>query len=520
MRPIHTAILSVFDKRGLVSFAADLARRGVVLFASGGTHALLKKEQVPVCLIEEYTRFPEMMEGRVKTLHPLIHGGILARRDDPRHLAEAKEHGITLFDLVVVNLYPFRETVAKRLSPDDIIENIDIGGPALIRAAAKNHRDVVIVTSPDDYQLVIEELDRHAGATSYELRRDLARKAFLHTARYDAAIAEWFSRTEAAGVGQADPPPLLMLDFVKKETLRYGENPHQKAAIYLDSDAPSGTLARARQLGGKELSFNNYLDLAAVQNLVFEFEEPACAIMKHANPCGAAIGDSLADAYERALACDPVSAFGSVVGFNRRVDVATAHLVSKGFVEAILAPSFEEEAIEILRRKKNLRLLELGVPCRASDRDWELKKISGGLLLEEADHRVAGEDDLKVVTKRTPTPEERRMCLFGQRIVKHVKSNAVVLCTDREIVGVGAGQMSRVDALDIALRKARRPVEGLALASDAFFPFRDSIDLAASKGIRVIVQPGGSVRDGEVIAACDEHDIAMIFTGIRSFRHL
>jgi len=520
MRPLHTAILSVFDKRGLVPFAAELARRGIVLFASGGTYAMLKKEKVPVCLIEEYTRFPEMMEGRVKTLHPLIHGGILAKRDDPGHLAAAKEHGITLFDLVVVNLYPFRETVAKKLPYEDIVENIDIGGPALIRAAAKNHCDVAVVTSPDDYQLVIEELDRHAGATSYELRRDLARKAFVHTARYDAAIAEWFSRTDATGGERDETAPFLMLDFVRKETLRYGENPHQKAALYLDGGAPSGTLARARQLGGKELSFNNYLDLEAAKNLVFEFEEPACAIMKHANPCGAAIGESPAEAYERALACDPVSAFGSVIGFNRPVDVATAHLVSKGFVEAIIAPSFEGEALEILRRKKNLRLLELGIPCRAPDRDWELKKISGGLLLEEADRRVVGDADLRVVTKRAPTPEERRRCLFGQRIVKHVKSNAIVICTDRELVGGGAGQMSRVDALEIALRKARRDVTGLAIASDAFFPFRDSIDLAASKGIEVIIQPGGSVRDEEVIAACDEHNMAMLFTGVRSFRHL
>ncbi len=519
MRPIHTAILSVFDKRGLVPFAADLARRGVVLFASGGTYVLLKKERVPVCLIEEYTRFPEMMEGRVKTLHPLIHGGILAKRDDPAHLSAAKEHGITLFDLVVVNLYPFCETVAKDLPYEDIIENIDIGGPTLIRAAAKNHRDVAVVTSPDDYQLVLEELDRHSGATSYELRQDLARKAFVHTARYDAAIAAWFSRT-VAGDDRDQMASFLMLDFVRKETLRYGENPHQKAAIYLDGDAPSGTLARARQLGGKELSFNNYLDLEAAKNLVFEFDGPACAIMKHANPCGAAEGDSLADAYERALACDPVSAFGSVIGFNRPVDVATAHLVSKGFVEAIVAPSFEGDALEILSRKKNLRLLELGVPCRVPDRDWEFKKISGGLLVEQADRRVVGEGDLRVVTKRAPTVEERRMALFGQRIVKHVKSNAIVICAERELVGVGAGQMSRVDALDIALRKSRRNVAGLAVASDAFFPFRDSIDLAASKGIRVIIQPGGSVRDEEVIAACDEHGIAMLFTGIRSFRHL
>jgi len=505
----RNAIISVHDKRGIAEFAAGLAAQGITIFASGGTFALLEKERIPARRIEDHTKFPEMLGGRVKTLHPLIHGGILAKRDDPAHLAETVRHGIALFDLVVVNLYPFEETVARGASPAEIVENIDIGGPSMIRSAAKNHAAVTVVTSPDDYPTVLEELKNNGGTTTPETRRALATKAFALTARYDGAVAAWLSGSD-----------IMTIQFSRKETLRYGENPHQRGTLYLDTPAVAGTIATARQLGGKELSFNNYLDLEAAKNLVFDLDEPACAILKHTNPCGAARGATIAEAYERALACDPVSAFGSIIGFNRPVDVATATLLSKLFVEAIVAPAFDEAALEILRRKKNLRIIELGAPRRDIPYDHEFKKISGGLLVEDADRRVIGPDDLRIVTRRAPTEEEKRMMLFGQRIVKHIKSNAVALTTANELVGVGAGQMSRIDALEIAVRKTRRDIAGLALASDAFFPFRDSIDLAASKGIRAIVQPGGSVRDEEVIAACDEHGIAMAFTGIRSFRHL
>lgn len=518
---IRYALLSVHDKRGLVSFAHELVKWNVVLFASGGTYALLQKEKIPVRLVEEYTGFPEMMGGRIKTLHPLIHGGILARRNSPEDLEAAQKHGIVLFDLVVVNFYPFQEAVRRGFSREEIIENIDIGGPALVRAAAKNHRDVVVVTSPDDYVRVIEEMENRGGSVGEGLCREFARKAYAYTATYDAAVTEWLSREENRNVPDDESfPPFLMLNFMRKEMLRYGENPHQKAALYLEPNAPLGSIARVRPLGGKELSFNNYLDLEAARKVVFDFEEPCCAIIKHTNPCGVAVGETVVEAYERALACDPVSAFGAVIGFNRSVTVAAAQALSKLFVEAIIAPSFEEEALTILRRKRNLRILEIGQPCRCFDRDWEFKKISGGLLLQETNRRVIQESDFRVVTKRSPTEEEKRMLLFGQRVVKHVSSNAVVICSAFETVGIGAGQMSRIDALEIALRKARRSVAGLVLASDAFFPFRDSVDLAASKGIRAIVQPGGSVRDEEVIAACNEHDIAMVFTGIRSFRHL
>lgn len=520
MGTIRNAIVSVYDKRGIVAFAAELVKLGVTVYASGGTYTLFKKENIPARLIEEYTGFPEMMDGRVKTLHPRIHGGILAKRDDAKHVADAKGHGIEFFDLVVVNLYPFRETVAKGLPFADIIENIDIGGPSMVRSAAKNHRDVTVVTSPDDYSPVLEEMRSNGGATTLKTRWELAKKAFQTTALYDGAISAWFSRTDHAGNAVKNDPDIVTLQFVRKETLRYGENPHQPASVYLDTAAPSGTVATAKQLGGKELSFNNYLDLEAAKNLVFDFDEPTCAILKHTNPCGAAIGRNTAEAYEKALACDPVSAFGSIIGFNRPVDVATATLLGKLFVEAIIAPSFEPAALELLQKKKNLRLIELGTPCRDLDMDWELKKISGGLLIEAADRRVVSEADFTVVTRRAPTEHEKKMMLFGQRIVKHVKSNAIVLATADEVVGVGAGQMSRIDSMEIALKKARRDVAGLVLASDAFFPFRDSIDLAASKGIKAVIQPGGSVRDEEVIAACDEHGIAMVFTGIRSFRHL
>ena len=388
---IRHAIVSVYDKRGLIPFARELARRDITLYTSGGTYAFLDKEHIPVCRIEEYTGFPEMMGGRVKTLHPLIHGGILARRDRSADLEAVKKHGIVLFDLVVVNLYPFRDAVNKKLSREEILENIDIGGPALVRAAAKNHQHVVVVTSPDDYARVLEEIENHNGSVSERLRRELAYKAYAHTAAYDAAIAEWLSREDIGDVSDEYLPPFLMLDFVRKEILRYGENPHQKAALYLDANAPSGTLAHSRQMGGKELSFNNYLDLEAARKVVFDFGEPCCAIIKHTNPCGVAVGDTLTEAYERALSCDPVSAFGSVVGFNRPVDVATAQVLSKLFIEAVIAPSFEEEAVAILRRKKNLRIVELGMPCHYPDRNWEFKKISGGLLLEEVDRRVVQE---------------------------------------------------------------------------------------------------------------------------------
>lgn len=519
MTKISNAIVSVYDKRGLTAFVSELDKLGVKIYSTGGTYAMIAGEGIDAQKVEDYTNFPEMMNGRVKSLHPKIHGGILADRSVDHHLESAKEHGITLFDMVVVNLYPFQETVEKGLSMHDIVENIDIGGPTLIRSAAKNFKNVAIVTSPDDYWAIIEEI-REKGELSIETRFELSKKAFAHTAFYDGFISSHFSKIDHEGNKLKDDPEILTLQFTKIDTLRYGENPHQKASFYADRNAPSGTIATAKQLHGKQLSFNNYMDLESAKNIVSEFEEPAASIMKHTNPCGAAVGKTLCEAYKLALDCDPVSAFGSIVGLNQEVDEETALEIKKNFVEAVIAPSFSDKALEILTKKKNIRLVETGIVCKEPDMDWELKKVSGGLLIEDSDRYIISENDFKVVTEKKPTKEEIRSLLFAQKIVKHVKSNAILLSDGKATVGIGAGQMSRIDSLEIAINKSNKPLKGCIMASDAFFPFRDSVDRASKEGITAIIQPGGSKRDQESIDACNEHGIAMVFTGKRCFRHL
>ena len=520
MTKISNAIVSVYDKRGLTAFVSELDKMGINIYSTGGTYSMIAGEGIAAVKVEDYTGFPEMMNGRVKSLHPKIHGGILADRSVNAHLDSARDHDITLFDIVVVNLYPFQETVEKGMSMDDIVENIDIGGPTLIRSAAKNFRNVAVVTSPDDYWSIIEELKRNNGELSIETRFELSKKAFAHTAFYDGFISSHFSKIDHAGNKTKDDPEILTLQFTKKDTLRYGENPHQKASFYVDRNAPSGTVATAKQLHGKQLSFNNYMDLESAKNIVAEFDEPAASIMKHTNPCGAAVGKTLCEAYKLALECDPVSAFGSIVGLNREVGEDIAFEISKNFVEAVIAPSFSDKALEILKKKKNIRLVETGTVCKDPDMDWELKKVSGGLLLEDSDRHIVSEADLEFVTEKKPTEEEIKKLLFAQKIVKHVKSNAILLSDGKATVGVGAGQMSRIDSLEIAINKSKKLLKGCVMASDAFFPFRDSVDRASKEGITAIIQPGGSKRDQESIDACNEHGIAMVFTGKRCFRHL
>lgn len=520
MVKINNAILSVFDKTGMVEFASELSKMGVNIFSSGGSFKTLTENGIKASKVEDYTGFPEMMDGRVKTLHPKIHGGILACRDNEKHMKAAADHGITMFDMVVVNLYPFKKTVESGKPFSDIIENIDIGGPTLIRSAAKNHKFVAVVTSPDDYKAIIDEMKENNGELSLETRFRLAGKAFTHTALYDGYISSFFTSVDCRGEKLGTDPEVITMQFMKKETLRYGENPHQTASIYIDRDAEKGTLALAEQLHGKQLSFNNYMDLEAAKNIVIGYDEPAVAIVKHTNPCGAAIGTTLADAYTKALACDPVSAFGSIIAVNKTLDLEAAELMKQLFVEAIVAPAFSDEAKELLSKKKNIRLVEVGEFAKNFGMDVELKKISGGVLIESADRRVVTEADLTFVTEKRPTPEQIKELLFAQNMVKCIKSNAILLAKEGATVGVGAGQMSRIDSLDIAIRKAQQPVAGCVMASDAFFPFRDCVDKAAEAGVVAIIQPGGSVRDQESIDACNEHGIPMVFTGIRSFRHL
>ncbi len=508
------ALISVSDKRGAVEFAAGLVALGYEVVSTGGTAHTLVKGGVTVTPIEQVTGFAEMMDGRVKTLHPAVHGGILARRNVPGDLKELAAAGWAPIDLVAVNLYPFRETVARPdVTPEEAIEQIDIGGPSMLRSAAKNHDAVTVVVDPMDYRRVLEAL-RHGGMTP-ALRRELAAKAFTHTAAYDGAIASWMSGgTGATG----DLPPTLVLVLERMQTLRYGENPHQRAAFYHTSEV--GGLASLTQLGGKELSFNNLLDVDAALTAIAPFErEVACAIIKHTTPCGIAVGVNALEAYRRALATDPVSAFGSVIGFNTVVTAETAKVLAEQFVEVVVAPRFHPEAIEILTTKKNLRLVE--VP-RGDDQALDFKRVRSGFLVQERLRYDAAESDWKVVTRRAPDSAEMTDLRFAWAVVGSVKSNAILLARDCAAVGIGAGQMSRVDSTMLAVHKAREAgheTAGTVLASDAFFPFRDGVDAAARAGVRAIIQPGGSVRDAEVIAAADEHDMAMVFTGVRQFRH-
>jgi phosphoribosylaminoimidazolecarboxamide formyltransferase/IMP cyclohydrolase len=518
MAKIQRAILSVTDKTGLVDFARKLAGMGVELISTGGTAKLLRDSGIQVKDISDLTGFPEMLDGRVKTLHPKVHGGILHRREDPSHRSAVAEHGIQPIDMVVVNLYAFEKTAAKPGVPfEELVENIDIGGPSMIRSAAKNFQDVAVVTSPSDYGGLAQEMANSGGELSSGTRWRLAQKAFATTAAYDSAIASTLERVNSNGHFELRPasgfPTTLRMSFQKVMDLRYGENPHQKAAMYSDNSGVG--VANGRQLQGKELSYNNIVDLQAAWDLAQEFDEPVVAIIKHTNPCGTATGKTLLEAYKKALECDPVSAFGGVIGVNRVIDGAAAEEMAKLFLEVIAAPGFDEEAKSKFSAKKNLRLVEV-VP---SDQKWTLKNVSGGMLVQDADIRPLTDTDLKVVTKRPPTPEEKRALLFGWKVCKHVKSNAILYVRDGQTVGVGAGQMSRVDSCKVGAMKAQLPLKGTVAASDAFFPFPDGVEEIAKAGSTAIIQPGGSVRDQEVIEAADRHGMAMIFTGVRHFRH-
>jgi phosphoribosylaminoimidazolecarboxamide formyltransferase / IMP cyclohydrolase len=518
MSRIQRAILSVTDKTGLVDFARKLAGMGVELISTGGTAKLLRDAGVSVRDISELTGFPEMLDGRVKTLHPKVHGGILHRRENAKHRTAVVEHGIQPIDMVVVNLYAFERTAAKPgVHFEELIENIDIGGPSMVRSAAKNFQDVAVVTSPGDYDAIAEEMTSHAGELSRATKWRLAQKAFATTAAYDSAIASTLERVSLNGRFELHPPGVfpqnLRLSFQKLIDLRYGENPHQKAAMY--SDGSASGVANASQLQGKELSYNNIVDLQAAWDLAQEFEEPVCAIIKHTNPCGTATGKTLLEAYKKALECDPVSAFGGVIGVNRPIDAAAAEEMAKLFLEVIAAPAFAGAAKAKFAAKKNLRLVEV-VPAEAK---WTLKNVSGGILLQDADVRPLEQADLTIRTKRPPTDHERRALLFAWKVCKHVKSNAIVYARDGQTVGVGAGQMSRVDSCKIGAMKAQLPLKGTVAASDAFFPFPDGVEEIAKVGATAIIQPGGSVRDQEVIDAADRLGLAMIFTGVRHFRH-
>ncbi len=521
---IRRALISVSDKTGVAGFARALADAGVEILSTGGTARLLADEGVAVREVSEYTGFPEIMGGRVKTLHPKIHGGILARRG--RDEAVMREYGIEPIDLVVVNLYPFEQSVAR---PDctfaQALEQIDIGGPTLLRAAAKNHVDVAVVVDPADYAVVLEEMRANGGALTPATRRRLAGTAFAHTARYDRAITDYLGGTSAADAGPGEFPAELRLEFVKLQDMRYGENPHQRAAFYREPGAGGGaSVATARQLQGKALSYNNVADTDAALECVKSFSECACVIVKHANPCGVALAPAPPAAYERAYRTDPTSAFGGIIAFNRALDGDTAQaIVSRRFVEVIVAPEITEAARQALRAKPNVRVLVCGpLSDEEAAAALDFKRVVGGLLVQERDIGRVGGADLKVVTRRAPSPAELQDLLFAWRVAKFVKSNAIVYARDGRTIGVGAGQMSRVVSARIAALKAADEgleVAGSVMASDAFFPFRDGLDAAHAAGIRAVVQPGGSMRDAEVIAAADEHDMAMVFTGMRHFRH-
>ena len=515
MLTVRRALISVSDKRGLIPFAEGLSKLGIEILSTGGTCRSLRDAGIDVVEVSEKTGFPEIMDGRVKTLHPTIHGGLLGRRGTDEAVME--EHGIEPIDLLAVNLYPFEQTIARAdATIDDAIENIDIGGPAMIRAASKNHDGVAVVVDPDDYDAVLESLEN--DRLSLDARRTLAAKAYAHTASYDTAITKYLSSS-------LDQNPLgdhILYSGSLVERMRYGENPHQEAAFYIDQQAPKGSLATADQLQGKALSYNNIADSDAALECVKQFAAPACVIVKHANPCGVAVAGGILEAYEKAFKTDPTSAFGGIIAFNRPLDAATAKsIINRQFVEVIVAPEIGDDAAEILKEKKNVRVLRTGDWAESSG-GFDFKKVSGGLLVQGSDMGRITADDLKVVTDKAPTPEQVEDMLFAWTVVKYVKSNAIIFCKDNMTIGVGAGQMSRVYSTKIAAIKAadeELEVKGSVMASDAFFPFRDGIDAAAETGIAAIIQPGGSMRDDEVIQAANEHGLAMVFTGMRHFRH-
>ncbi len=519
--PICRALLSVSDKTGIVAFARFLADQGAEILSTGGTAKMLQDADVPVVEVSQHTGFPEIMDGRVKTLQPAIHGGLLAVRDNAEHVAAMEAHNIAPIDLLCVNLYPFEETVARGADYDTCVENIDIGGPAMIRAAAKNHRDVTVVVEPEDYQRVMDEMSAHAGATTLSTRKDLAQRAYARTAVYDTAISTWL----AEATGQQWPKRLSFAGELK-QTMRYGENPHQSAAFYVNGDTRPG-VASATQLHGKALSYNNLNDTDAAFELVSEFDDIACAIIKHANPCGVAVGGPLADAYRRAYSCDSESAFGSIVAVNRALDRETAQEIVKIFTEVVIAPSIDADALEILKSKKNLRVLSTGAMADPQTSERMVKMLAGGLLVQGRDNALI--DDMKVVTEKTPTDEQLADMKFAYTIAKHVKSNAIVYVKNAMTVGIGAGQMSRVNSCRIAAFRAEQAAKtagdeaswaiGSVIASDAFFPFADGLLEAVDAGATAVIQPGGSMRDEEVIQAANEAGIAMVFTGMRHFRH-
>ena len=511
------ALLSVSDKRGIVDFAKALVELGYEIISSSGTAKLLRENGVPVVEVSEVTGFPEIMGGRVKTLHPKIHGGLLAVRDNPEYMAQLQEQGIEPIDIVAINLYPFEETVKRGADLEEVIENIDIGGPAMVRASAKNYKFVTIIVDPDDYDFIVEEL-REKGETSLEIREKLALKAFRHTAFYDSVIASVLN--EKFGINEKFPEQ-FSIPVRKKSVLRYGENPHQEGAIYVSPVEYRGlSIAESEVLHGKEMSYNNFLDVEAAVNLVKEFEDTACVIVKHNNPCGVAISDTQVNAYKEALARDPKSAFGGIVAFNEPVNFETAKSLVEIFLEVVIAPDFEADALEFLKqKKKNLRLVKIK-NFYEKPQGLDYRRISGGLLVQDRDLELYKE--WNVVTEREPTKEEIEDLIFAWKVVKHVKSNSVVIAKNKATVGIGPGQTSRVDSLETAVKKAKEfgfSTEGAVLASEAFFPFRDSVDEAARHGIKAIIQPGGSIRDSEVIEAANEHGIAMVFTGMRHFKH-
>lgn len=518
---IKRALISVSNKEGLIEFAKGLYELGVEILSTGGTAKALQEAGIKVTAVSDVTGFPEILDGRVKTLHPKIHGGLLAVRDNSEHMKQIAELGIEPIDLVAINLYPFKQTIEKPgVTLDEAIENIDIGGPSMLRSSAKNHKDVVVIVDPDDYSPVLNEL-KAKGSLDSKQKMKLACKVFEHTAHYDALIADYLNKQMPINTDTSNDdafPENLTLAYEKIQSLRYGENPHQKAAFYGEIGRHSGTLAGAKQLSGKELSFNNINDADAALKAVMEFEKPAAVGLKHTNPCGVACCDTIYDAYVKAYAADPVSIFGGIVALNRPVDVSTAEELVKIFLEIVIAPGYEPKALEILKTKKNLRILEVDLNNKLNP-GWDMKKVSGGLLVQELDTKDVKASDLKVVTKRAPSDKEMQDLLFGWKIVKHVKSNAIVLAKDLISVGVGAGQVNRIWPTEQSIAHAGDKAKGAVLASDAFFPFSDVVEAAAAAGITAIIQPGGSLRDEDSIKAADENNIAMVFTGMRHFRH-
>jgi len=518
MKSVKRALISVSDKTGVLEFAQRLHGLGIEILSTGGTSALLTKYGVPVKQVSDYTGFPEMMDGRIKTLHPKVHGGILGRRDVEGHRQSMKEHNIDPIDLVVINLYPFENTIAKEdCLLADAIENIDIGGPAMIRSAAKNFDDVAVVVSSTEYSTILEEIEASGGIVSQKTRMRLSRDAYAHTARYDSLITRYLSDQLE---DKEDFAPIFLLPFEKIQGLRYGENPHQLAAFYRDPDANSHDIVSAQKIQGKELSFNNIIDLEAAWQLAKDFKSGSAVVIKHTNPSGVAVGDKQLEIFIKARETDPVSAFGGIIGFNRKVGADTAEEILKNFVEAVIAPDYDKEALKLFSGKKNIRIMKMLEETSVVERRvFDLKRVGGGLLVQDKDVISHDPATLKIVSKKQPDSKEMDDLLFAWIVAKHVKSNAIVYARDGEALGIGAGQMSRVDSSRLAVEKARQNLKGCVMASDAFFPFRDSIDTAAKSGVSAIIQPGGSIRDEEVIEAADEHGMSMVFTSIRHFKH-